>query len=350
MPVVADVGGRGRGDVPVRRLNIALAMMDGLVGSALSSAQIDRLAAIGRLVDREPLTSFDSDRARALLAEADVLVGHWGCPTLTADVVALAPRLRLFAYAAGTVKWQVTEAVWERDIVVTSAAAANAVPVAEYTAAMIVLTNKGVLLFREMLRAPGVQLPLDASRVGNVGKRIGIVGASHVGRLTIELLRSYALDVAVFDPYLSADDARALGVAPVDDLTELCALVDVLSIHAPDVEATRGMIGAAQIAALRDGAVLINTARPALVDQDALLDHLQRGRISAVLDVTTPEPLPPDHPLLALPNVFVTPHVAGSMGTELGRMADYAIDEVERFATGQPPRFPVTEADLDRIA
>jgi phosphoglycerate dehydrogenase-like enzyme len=350
MVVVADVGERGPDDENSEGPTIVLAMMEGLVGSAFTEMQIDRLAGLGRLADRAPLTSFDDDRARQQLADAEVLVGHWGCPTLTPEVLALAPRLRLFAYAAGTVKWQVTDAVWDRHIVVTSAAAANAVPVAEFTVAMILLANKGVLLFREMLRAPGVKLPLDPSRIGNVGKRIGIVGASHVGRLTIELLRPYALDVLVYDPYLAADDAAALGVEKVDDLTELCGGVDVLSIHAPDIEATRGMIGAAQIAALRDGAVFINTARPALVDQDALLEHLESGRISAILDVTTPEPLPADHPLLALANVFVTPHIAGSMGTELSRMADYAIDEVARYAHGDPPRYPVTEADLDRIA
>lgn len=110
------------------------------------------------------------------------------------------------------------------------------------------------------------------------------------------------------------------------------------------------MIGAAQIAALRDGAVLINTARPALIDQTELLDHLAAGRISAILDVTDPEPIPTDHPLLSLANVFVTPHIAGSIGTELSRMADLAIDEIERFGRDEPLLYEVTASDLDRIA
>ncbi len=111
---------------------------------------------------------------------------------------------RLFAYAAGTVKWQVTDAVWERDIVVTSAAAANAVPVAEYTVAMVLLANKGVLLFREWLRDPTAAVPLDPSTVGNYRRRVGLVGASLVGRHVIELLAPYDLEVAVYDPYLIA--------------------------------------------------------------------------------------------------------------------------------------------------
>jgi phosphoglycerate dehydrogenase-like enzyme len=329
---------------------IALAMLDGLVAHAFTPGQVDRLAAVGELVDARPLASFDEDRAAAVLGEADVLVGHWGCPTLTPEVLALAPRLRLFAYAAGTVKWQVTDAVWERDLVVTSAAAANAVPVAEYTVAMVLLANKGVLLFREWMRDPTASLPLDPSTVGNYERRVGIVGASLVGRRVIELLAPYDLELAVYDPYLSPEEAGTMGVEKVDDLDALCAAVDVLSVHAPDVDATRGMIGAAQLAALRDGAVFLNTARPALVDSAALEAELMSGRIAAILDVTEPEPLPAGHPLLGLPNVFVTPHVAGAMGNELHRLAELAVVEVERYARGEPPLHPVHREDLDRIA
>ncbi len=330
-------------------MKIALAMMDGLGPSAFSTAQIERLATLGDIVDPQPLVLLDDQRARELLADCDVLLGHWGCPTLTADVLSVAPNLRLFAYAAGTVKWQVTDAVWERGVRVTSAAAANAVPVAEYTVAMIVLANKGVLLWRERTRDPSLRLPFP-NPLGNVAKRIGIVGASFIGRLVIDLLRPYSLDVAVYDPYLTDAEAATLGVEIERDLTRLCATVDVVSVHAPDIPPTRGMIGAEQIAAMRDGTVFINTARPALVDQDALLERLTAGRISAILDVTDPEPVPAEHPLVALPNVFVTPHVAGSIGTELSRMADLAIDEIERFGRGEPLRYEVTQGDLDRIA
>jgi phosphoglycerate dehydrogenase-like enzyme len=329
---------------------IALAMLNGLAPGAFAPQHWDRLRAIGTIIEAEPLTEFTSERAERVLGAADVLLGHWGCPPLTADALARAPALRLFVYAAGTVKWQVTDAVWERGIVVTSAAAANAVPVAEYTLAAILFANKGVFLFREQLRDRDRPFGLDRFTPGNVAKVVGIVGASHVGRLVIDHLRAFALDVVVFDPYLEEPAAAALGVQIERDLDALCARVDVLSLHAPDIPATRGMIGAAQLARLRDGAVVINTARPALVDQDALVAELRTGRISAVLDVTTPEPLPPDHELLTLPNAFVTPHIAGSLGTELHRMADLAVAEIERFARGEPARHPVRRADLDRIA
>ncbi len=332
-----------------RRPPTVLAMSEGLLGAAFPDGRLDRLREVADLLDDEPLTVLDDDRARDLLGRAEVLVGHWGCPTLTDDVLELAPNLRLFAYAAGTVKWQVTDAVWERDLLVTSAAAANAVPVAEYTLAAILFSVKGVFSFVELERDRSARVPLPFDRFGAVGRRIGLVGASHVGRLVIDLLAGHQMDVAVADPYLSDDEAAALGVRRME-LDELCAWCDVLSLHAPDVETTKGMIGAEQLAALRDGVTLVNTARGALVDTDALVAELRAGRLSAVLDVTEPEPLPEDHELRRLPNVVLTPHVAGAVGSELVRLADLAIDEVARFAAGEPPRYPVRRSDLDRIA
>ncbi len=329
---------------------IVFGMLDGMVEHLFTPDQLHRLAAIGEILDPRPFSNFDDDRAAAALARAEILVGHWGCPTLTPEVMALAPKLELFAYGAGTVKWQVTYAVWERGVVVTSAAAANAVPVADYAVGAILLANKGVFLVRELVRTPGVKVPLNLSKVGNCGARVGIVGASFVGRLVIERLRDTDLVISVFDPFLTAADAAAMGVTKVDDLDELCASVDLLSIHAPDIPSTRGMIGAAQLALLNDGVTVLNTARPALIDQDALIAELTAGRLAAVLDVTEPDPLPAGHPLLALPNAFITPHVAGAMGNELVRLSELAVQEVERFVAGEMPRYPVQAEDLDRIA
>lgn len=339
----------GAGTDDGERPGIVLAMLDGLVDWAFRPEHLARLEAVGELLDRVPLADFGDPRADDLLARADILVGHWGCPTLTAEVLERAPRLRMFAYGAGTVKWQVVDAVWERDLLVTSSAAANAVPVAEYTVAMILLANKGVLWFAARERDRDALVPLDPLRIGNVGKKVGLVGASLVGRHVIELLRPYDLEIGVSDPYLTEDEADRLGVARFE-LDELCSWCDVLSLHAPDVPATFHMIGAEQLARLHTGVTVINTARGNLVDHDALLAELTSGRLGAVLDVTTPEPLPEDSPLRSLPNVVLTPHVAGAVGAELGRMADLVVTEVERFVAGEPPLHPVRREDLDRIA
>lgn len=309
------------------------------------------LAEVVDLLDPEAVGAWDDPRADDLLAQAEVIIGHWGCPPIDVGVLDRAPHLGLVAYAAGTVKQVVAPAVLDR-VRVTSGAPANAEPVAEFTLGAILLANKGVFWRRvgdgSTPPVPASAVPLDA--VGNWGRTIGIVGASLVGRRVIELLRPFpALAVALFDPFVDAAEAEALGVAKLD-LDDLCAVADVLSIHAPDLPATRGMIGAAQLAALRDGATVINTARGVLVDHEALRHELSAGRLTAILDVTDPEPLPDDHPLRSLPSAYLTPHLAGSEGAELARLALDVADEVRRWQAGEPARNQVHAHQLDRLA
>ncbi|MET0476243.1 MAG: hydroxyacid dehydrogenase, partial [Mycobacterium sp.] len=296
------------------RPRAVLAMWDGIAQAAFAPDQRRRLADCVDLVREQAIRSF-ADLPDDQLREVEVVVGHWGCPQLDGEALARLPKLRLFAYAAGSVKegGTVTPAVFERGVVVTTAVVANAIPVAEYTLAVILLANKGAFLARERVRDPDGPEVREPVPLGNLGKRIGIIGASRIGRRVLELLGPFDLEPVVHDPYLTEDDASGLGVQAVT-LDELVSTSDVVTIHAPLTPATEGLIGRRQLAAMKDGAVLVNTARGRLVDTDALEEELATGRISAVLDVTWPEPLPPESALLRLPNAFVTPHVAGSTG------------------------------------
>ncbi len=164
-------------------------------------------------------------------------------------------------------------------------------------------------------------------------------------RRVIDLLRPFDLSVVVHDPYLDPAEAAAMGLHNLP-LDEVIARADVLSLHAPALEATRHMIDARRLALLRDGATLINTARGSLIDQAALTRELVSGRISAVIDVTEPEVLPKASPLYDLPNVLLTPHIAGAVGRERERLGAMAVAEVERFLTGQPLAHQVAAATL----
>jgi phosphoglycerate dehydrogenase-like enzyme len=245
----------------------------------------------------------------------------------------------------------VRPACWARGILVSTAAAANAQPVAEYTLAAILLANKATLTAAHAYRERRARIdPLaEYPGVGNYGKTVGLVGASRVGRRVIELLAPFDLRVLVSDPFLGAAEAARLGVER-RELDALLAHADVVSLHAPALPATRYLLDRHRLGLLRDGAVLVNTARGSLVDHDALLDELRAGRISAVLDVTEPEPLPADSPLFDLPNVVLTPHIAGALGTEVRRLGDSAIEEIARYAAGRPFAHPLLAADLDRVA
>ncbi|WNI22972.1 hydroxyacid dehydrogenase [Streptomyces sp. ITFR-16] len=330
-----------------------LAMGPGIAGRLLTERHHARLAALTRTDTR--LVAHDladpTPEVAAALAEAEVLFTCWGATPLTAPVLAAAPRLRAVVHAAGSVKHHITDACWERGIAVTSAAGANALPVAEYTVAAILFAGKQVLRsarrYGELRTGHDWLAELDGS--GNYGRTVGIVGASRIGRRVIGLLRPFDLDVLLYDPYVGPAEAARLGVR-LSALDELCASSSVVSVHAPQLPETRHLIGAAQLAAMPSGATLINTARGSLVDEDALLPELTSGRLHAVLDVTDPELPVAGSPLYDLPNVLLTPHVAGSLGNELHRMADQALDELERFASGRPFADPVRGDALSRSA
>ncbi|MEU6142904.1 hydroxyacid dehydrogenase [Streptomyces sp. NPDC047081] len=319
-------------------------------GRLLAQGALDRLTSVAHVDTKTAVT--DLERADpAELARAEVLFTHWGAPQLTEDALHRMPRLRAVVHAAGSVKHHVTEAVWLRGIRVSSAAAANALPVAEFTLAAILFAGKRVLdAARAYTRArQRTDLLTYYSGHGNYHRTVGIVGASRIGRRVIELLRPLDLDVLLHDPYLDAHQARALGAHPVG-LDELARRSHVVSIHAPQLPETRHMFDARRLALLQDGATLINTARGSLVDTDALTAHLATGRLHAVLDVTEPDVPPADSPLYTLPNVLLTPHIAGSLGNELTRMSDWATEEVARYAQGLPFEHEVKPDELTRSA
>lgn len=303
----------------------------------------DRLATLVRLDPAPPGAELP-----AALADAEILVSGWGCPRLTADVLAGAPRLRAVMHAAGTVKPIVSEALWERGIVVSSAADANAGPVASCTVALITLAAR-----RTLTMAAGYAdgWPDFADRTGADGLTVGIIGASRIGRRVIaELTRSDAgFRVLLSDPYVTDEEARRIGAERVE-LADLCRRSAVVSVHAPLLPQTTGLLDATMLALIPDGGALVNTARGAIVDTDALTAECASGRLEAYLDVTNPEPLPRDHPLLSLPNVLLTPHTAGAQGTEVRRLGQYAVAEVARWVADEPLLGEVTREALPRLA
>ncbi|MCS0602620.1 hydroxyacid dehydrogenase [Streptomyces sp. LP11] len=327
-------------------------LADGHLDRLHTVARVDTAAPITTLTDTDTATSPGTAPASAArLAHAEVLFTHWGAPPLTEAALRRMPRLRAVVHAAGSVKHHVTDAVWKRGITVSSAADANAVPVAEFTLAAVLFAGKRVFhVAREYAhtRTPPSLLPYYRGH-GNYRRTVGVVGASRVGRRVLGLLRPFDLDVLLHDPYVDPAEARALGAEPVG-LDELARRSDTVTIHAPQLPETRHMFDDRRLTLLRDGATLVNTARGSLVDTDALTRHLLTGRLNAVLDVTDPDVPPAGSPLYTLPNVLLTPHIAGSLGNELGRMTDWAVDEVARYARGLPFAHAVGPEELGRSA
>lgn len=334
------------------RPRLAFAMAPDKTRHVLNKALIERLAACCTILSHEPIEDFATEDARALLRQADILLTGWGCPYIDRAVLAAAPDLKLVAHAAGTVKFLVDPSLYEAGILVTHAAEANAIPVAEFTLAAIIFANKRVLELRDLYRADHSRRSTWAvmdEPIGNYGRTIGLIGASRIGRRVAALLRTLEVDVLLADPYVTPADPVCEHASLVG-LDELLRRSDVVSIHAPSLSSTRHMIGARELRLMPDGATLINTARGALVDEAALIAELQTGRIQAVIDVTDPEIPPHGSPLYDLPNVFLTPHVAGAAGSERLRLGLLAVEEIERFVAGLPLQYEIEPALLERIA
>jgi phosphoglycerate dehydrogenase-like enzyme len=311
---------------------------------------LDTLTRVSNLVSETPFKELQEIIPH--LHQIEVLVTSWGCPPIDEAFIEQAPRLKLIAHLAGSVKGFIDDAVWRRGIRVVNAVAANAVPVAEYTVAAILFANKQVFQLNHFYlkyqenRAPWSK---EAPDVGNYNKTVGIIGASHVGQLVIEHLQRFDVRVLLYDPYTTPLEARHAGAHKVG-LTELLSQSDVVSVHAPLLQDTRGMLGQRELALMSDGATVINTARGAIIDQSALEAELVNGRLFAILDTTDPEVLPPNNPLYQLPNVFLTPHIAGSLGDETQRLTDFIVAELERYSRGIALRYQVKREHLARLA
>jgi len=282
------------------------------------------------------------------LADSEIIFSGWGAPLMDETFLAAAPKLRAVFYGGGSIRGFVTEAFWKRGIVLTTAATANAVPVSEYTLAAILFGLKlGWRHAMQMKRE--ARYPNKTKVLGCYDSIVGLVSLGLIGRLTRERLRPFDLRVAAYDPYVKPDYARELDVELLP-LDELFRRSDVISLHTPLLKETEGMITGAHIASMKQGATFINTARGAIVRENEMIEVLKRRPdLQAVLDVTHPEPPAAGSPLYTLPNVILTPHIAGSMDAECRRMGRYMVEELRRYVAGKPLRWQVTrEASANR--
>jgi phosphoglycerate dehydrogenase-like enzyme len=311
---------------------------------------MERLATFARV--RLPSEShIDSNDLPVLVDGAAACITGWGTPLLSEALLAEHDSLRLIAHTAGSIRNLVPLRLVESGLRVSHAAAIIADAVAEFVVSEALLGLRPLHDIDRGMKTGEDWMTLRERHLGRLlgACTVGIIGAGYVGRKVIHLFRAFGSNVLVYDPLLSDASAATLGVS-TRTLDELLEESGVVSLHAPVLPETRGMIGAAQLARLCDGALFINTARAALVDEAALLRELQSGRISAALDVFATEPLPLDSPFRALPNVILSPHAAGHTSDTYLRQGAAMVDEVRRLLLGQPLLHEITAQMLPTMA
>lgn len=249
-----------------------------------------------------------------------------------------APNLRVIARTGIGVDGVDIPAATERGIAVCNTPDGPTISTAEQAVTLMLLVAKNVQVGQAALRAGTSEGYFAAHRgIELSGKVLGLVGFGRIARHVARIALGIGMEVRFFDPFVTASDATT-GVVRVDALGDLLAAADVISVHVPLSEGTRGMFGPDQFMSLKPGAVFINTARGGLVDQDALLAALEAGRLfGAGLDVTTPEPLPREHPLLGRGDVVVTPHIASATREGKARMFQIAFEQAIAVTQGRRP-------------
>lgn len=273
--------------------------------------------------------------------DVEAIFSGWGMPRLDEKFLRAFPALKVIFYGAGSIRGFMTELAWERGLTVCSAWASNAVPVAEFNLAQILLATKRVLPIMIATRHQ-LAFPPKPRVAGNYLSTVGIVSLGMTGRLLREYLRPFSHHVIAYDPFLSPEKAAELDVELVS-LEALFERSDVVSLNTPLLPETIGMITGPLLASMRPNATFINTARGAIVDEPAMVEVLHhRPDLFAVLDVTHPEPAAPDSPLYTLQNVALTPHVAGSQQHECRRMGQAMVDDCRRYLANEPLRAKVS--------
>lgn len=308
---------------------------------------------IEELVDIQtsPQTKDSIAENPSILENIDVIFSGWGGPQLNDTFLNNTPNLKAFFYAAGSMKDIVTEACWQRNITLASAYAANAIPVAEFTLSQILFSLKQGWHYASAIQQAEAFRSKNSEQIsGAFASTVGIISLGMVGRHVCEMLQNFDIHVLAYDPFVSKKTADELNVE-LCSLDEIFQKADVVSLHTPWLKETEKMITGELFNSMKPNSTFINTARGAVVHEKEMIDSLkERPDIMALLDVTYPEPPVSGSLLYSLPNVILTPHIAGSEGKECGRMSAYMLEELKRYLNNQPLKWQITKENFAKLA
>ena len=305
---------------------------------------LDRLESFADVVYHQGTDNMKEEELVASITGRQGLVTCWGSPSITDEVLEAAPELRIISHSAGSIRTYIHEGVFERGITVTNASSAIAVSVSETTLGLIFGSLRHLMDHNERLR--GGKGGGDFGPTHELtGSTVGIVGMGEVGRRVMNLLGAFNCRILVYDPHRPGDQIERNGGTPVA-LEDLMAESDIVSIHAPNIPSNYHMITADLLGMLRDDALLVNTARGELIDEDALIREAGSGRIRAALDVFEAPAVEVAAKLEGAPHAILTPHIAGRSTEARRRQGEVVVEDLGLFFSGNTPKNLVTREML----
>ncbi|MCI8624329.1 MAG: hydroxyacid dehydrogenase [Provencibacterium sp.] len=292
-----------------------------------------------------------SEELAVKIQDADILLTTWGSPVLTGEALEAAKNLKYIGHAAGTLKNRIPDETFDRGIRVFSGAGRIARSVAEYCMAAVFVSLRNFKSCDRDIRT-GDWAGAKSNGTGDelTGNTVGIISASSTAREFLQMLAPFGCTIKLYDPFLSAEAAADLG-AQKAELDEVMAC-PIVSNHAPVLPSTKGMITRRRLSLIPDGGLFINSARAVLVDNDALYDELQSGRIRAVLDVFNREPLEGAEleRLRGMDNTVLTPHIAGATHQEWQALMNCIVTDILHAIHGEKTHYEIPASRWEILA
>lgn len=307
---------------------------DAVTASFLDEQNIAFLQTLGDVIWNPHDRHFTPEEFRDALADVDVCVCGWNVPKFDAFVLEKADKLKLIAYTAGSVARVVTDAVYEKGIHVLSGNDAFAVCVAEGTIGYMIAALRDLRGNERLMQENGWKPTLFRNRT-LLEKTVGIVGYGTISRHLLTMLKPFRVNVLLYSNHTSQEEAELLGVKKAT-LEEIFTECDVISLHCARSPATYHLIGDRLLSMMKPGALLVNTSRGDVIDEQVLTEHLKTGRICAALDVYEKEPLSMDSPLRHMDNVYLQPHLGGPTMDYRRAAARIVLEDILRYRQGQP--------------
>jgi len=328
-------------------MKTAFIMNEGGRKLVINQKAIDYFKSLGEVSFNDG--DFGKESVKKAIKNADIAVTSWGNTELDAEILAECPNLKFVAHAAGSVKPIVSDTLWEKGVRVLSCACPLGEGVAETALGFTLSASKNFYNLNTSVHNGGWNEGKENIRE-LFDLKIGVIGCGWAGKHYIKLLRNFYVDVYCYDPFISSDDMKKSGAekAEFEWILQNC---DIISIHAPSIPSTYHMFNKDTLKLMKKDAVLINTARGTIIDEEALYNHMAEGNLKyACLDVFDPEPPVKENKLLTLSNVITTPHLAGLAQNGLKRIGTFVCEETSHFLEGKPVRGEVTKEMLERMA
>ena len=331
--------------------NILVTLRENQYGDILDEDSFAKLCDLGNAICETDLPRDQEDPLLDALKrnQAEIVLTCWGSPKLTLPVYQANPQLKYMCHAAGTVRPYVDRECIEAGLLVTNWGTVIARSVAEGALMMILSCLRRTTPIQFEIHLRKGWHPRGVQNEGLFYQRVGLVGLGAIAQELVKLLAPFDCEVSAFSPHCPDEVFDRLGVTRATSLKELFRTNRIISVHASNVPANYHMINAEVLGCLKDGSVLVNTARGAVINTDDLITELKKKRIWAALDVFEEEPLPQDSSLRGLENCQLIPHMAGPTPDRRVDMGKLAVENIERYLRGEEPTFRVTGEKYDLI-